>query len=114
MERDGDFNGATIISKARLLHGGRVATRSVITGEGEMKSLGLMHPGTYRLTTEAPETVEILQGSCRVKLAGEQAWNTYQAGERFSVPANSFYEIEADDVLDYVTHHGQAGGAAPA
>ncbi|HKJ09466.1 MAG TPA: pyrimidine/purine nucleoside phosphorylase [Gammaproteobacteria bacterium] len=104
-----DFDGASIIGKARLLHGGKVATRSVITADGEMKSLGLMHPGTYRMTTEAPETIEILEGNCRVKLAEEQAWNSYQAGDRFAVPANSGYEIEVEGVLDYVVHHGEAG-----
>ncbi len=104
-----DFEGATITSKAKLLHGGKVAVRSIITAAGEMKSLGLMHAGTYRMTTEAPELMEILEGNCRVKLADDQAWNSYQAGDRFSVPANSGYEIEVEGVLDYVVHHGESG-----
>lgn len=104
-----DFEGASIIGKAKLLHGGKVATRSVITAQGEMKSLGLMCPGTYRMTTEASEIIEILEGHCRVKVADEQAWNVYQAGDSFAVPANSAYEIEVEGVLDYVVHHGEAG-----
>jgi len=39
-----------------------------------------------------------------VKLADQQAWSSYQAGESFNVPGNSHFEIEVDDLLDYVCH----------
>lgn len=104
-----EFHGASIAAKAQLSYGGKVATRTMITATGEMKSLGLMHPGVYRVTTEASQRVEILAGSCRVKLADEQAWNDYQAGDSFAVPANTGYEIDVENMLDYVVHHGEGG-----
>jgi purine/pyrimidine-nucleoside phosphorylase len=101
-----DLKNVTVTRKAELSHGGRVSTRTVITADGEMKSLGLMQPGTYRFVTEAQETIEIVQGHCRVKLAGDQAWADYQAGQSFAVPAASHFEVEVDDVLDFISHLG--------
>ncbi len=95
-----------IRKKANVYHEGRVTSRTVITQQGEMKTLGVMLPGTYRFSTQAPEVMELTQGHCRVKLAGQQAWAEYQAGQSFSVPANSSFEIEVTDLLDYVCHFG--------
>ena len=101
-----EFKNVTVRHKANVYHGGKVTSRIVITPEGEMKTLGVMLPGTYRFSTEAPERIDVTQGHCRVKLAGEQNWSSYQAGESFSVPGNSQFEIEVDDLLDYVCHFG--------
>jgi len=101
-----EFKNATIRHKANVYHGGKVTSRTVITPEGEMKTLGVMLPGTYRFSTEAPERMDVTQGHCRVKLAGQQTWSSYQAGESFNVPGNSHFEIEVDDLLDYVCHFG--------
>jgi purine/pyrimidine-nucleoside phosphorylase len=99
-----EFKNSTIRTKANVYHGGKVTSRSIVTAEGEMKTLGVMLPGAYRFSTEAPEVMEVTQGHCRVKLADEQAWTDYEAGQSFSVPANSEFEIEVDDLLDYVCH----------
>ena len=101
-----EFKNATIRHKANVYHGGQVTSRTIITPEGEMKTLGVMLPGTYRFSTEAPERMDVTQGHCRVKLAGEQQWKGYQAGESFHVPGNSHFEIEVDDLLDYICHFG--------
>jgi len=92
--------------RANVYHGGKVTSRSVITADGEMKTLGVMLPGTYRFNTEAPERMEITQGHCRVKLADTQAWSEYGEGDSFEVPGNSYFEIEVTDLLDYVCHLG--------
>lgn len=101
-----EFKNATVKLKANVYHDGRVTSRSVITADGEMKTLGVMLPGAYRFSTAAPETMEVLQGRCRVKLADDQAWAEYEAGQSFQVPPNSYFEIEVDDLLDYVCHFG--------
>jgi len=100
------FKNVEVKKKANVYHDGRVTSRTVITPEGEMKTLGVMLPGTYRFNTQAPETIDITQGHCRVKLADKQTWNAYQAGESFSIPENSHFEIEVTDFLDYVCHFG--------
>ncbi len=95
-----------IVKKANIYHGGKVTSRSVITPEGEMKTLGVMLPGTYRFSTEAPETIDVTQGQCRVKLDGKQDWVDYEEGDSFSIPANSHFEIEVAELFDYVCHYG--------
>ncbi|HLD14598.1 MAG TPA: pyrimidine/purine nucleoside phosphorylase [Burkholderiales bacterium] len=92
--------------KANVYHDGKVTSRTVITPAGEMKTLGVMLPGSYRFSTQAPEHVDITQGRCRVKLADQQHWTDYQVGESFDVPGNSHFEIEVSDLLDYVCHFG--------
>jgi len=66
----------------------------------------VMLPGTYRFSTDAPERVDVTAGHCRVKLAGEQQWKPIEAGQSFHVPGQSHFEIEVDDLLDYVCHFG--------
>jgi uncharacterized protein YaiE (UPF0345 family) len=100
------FRNVEVRKKANVYHGGKVTSRTLITPEGEMKTLGVMLPGIYRFSTEAPERIDVTQGHCRVKLADQQNWNSYQAGESFTIPGNSHFEIEVDDLLDYVCHFG--------
>lgn len=98
------FKGVEVRKKANIYHDGRVTSRTVITPEGEMKTLGVMLPGSYRFSTQAPEQIDVTQGQCRVKLADQQSWASYQAGQTFNVPGNSHFEIEVVDLLDYVCH----------
>ena len=102
------FQNVEIRKKANVYHDGRVTSRTVILPSGEMKTLGVMLPGTYRFNTQAPEVMELTQGACRVKLGDDQHWLEYQAGQRFDVPANSHFEIEVTSLLDYTCHFGTA------
>jgi len=100
------FKNVEVKKKANVYHEGKVTSRTVITPQGEMKTLGVMLPGTFRFSTQAPERIDIVQGSCRVKLADSQGWTDYQAGQSFDIPGNSAFEIEIDTLLDYVCHFG--------
>lgn len=73
-------------------------------GSISVTAAGLL--AAYRFSTAAPETMEALQGRCRVKLADDRAWTEYEAGQSFQVPPNSCFEIEVDDLLDHVCHFG--------
>ena len=99
------FKNAEIKRKANVYHEGRVTSRTVLTVEGERKTLGIMLPGTYTFNTDAPEVMELIQGRCRVRIDGA-AWQDYEAGQSFSVPAKSRFDIEVRDLLDYVCHFG--------
>ena len=48
--------------------------------------------------------MEINGGQCRIRLAGNNDWQSYGAGKEFHVPANSSFEIETSELLDYVCH----------
>jgi uncharacterized protein YaiE (UPF0345 family) len=77
-----------------------------VLANGSRKTLGVILPSTLRFTTGAPEVMEGIAGSCRVRRAGESQWTTYTAGESFSVPADSSFEIACDDAYHYVCHFG--------
>jgi uncharacterized protein YaiE (UPF0345 family) len=62
------FRNVEVKKKANVYHDGRVSSRTVILSSGEMKTLGVMMPGTYRFNTQAPEVMDLTQGACRVKI----------------------------------------------
>jgi purine/pyrimidine-nucleoside phosphorylase len=100
------FKNVEVKKKANVYFDGKVTSRTVTLPSGEMKTLGVMLPGTYHFNTQAPEVMDVTQGSCKVKLAGEQAWREYKAGQSFNVPGNSSFDIEATTLVDYVCHFG--------
>lgn len=101
------FKNVEVKKKANIYFDGRVTSRSVVTPDGEMKTLGVMLPGSYRFTTGAPEILDVIQGSCRVKIADQADWRDYNAGESITIPANSHFEIEVTQLCDYVCHFGK-------
>jgi uncharacterized protein YaiE (UPF0345 family) len=100
------FRNAEIRKRANVYHGGQVTSRTLITAEGEMKTLGIMLPGVYRFNTEAPEVIDITQGRCRVRVADEIEWREYAAGESVRIPGGSHFEIEVTELVDYICHFG--------
>jgi hypothetical protein len=101
-----EYKNVTIKHKANIYDGGKVVSRTIVTDKGEMKTLGVMQPGVYRFNTQAPEVIDVLQGRCRVKLAGAQNWDEYGEGESISIPGNSHFEIDVSELLDYICHFG--------
>lgn len=100
------YTNVEVKKKANVYHDGKVTSRTIVTASGETKTLGVMLPGSYRFNTQAPEVMDVTQGACRVKLAGEQTWREYTAGQSFTVPGNSHFEIDVTSLLDYVCHFG--------
>ncbi|MDQ7058009.1 MAG: pyrimidine/purine nucleoside phosphorylase [Ghiorsea sp.] len=98
------YPNATITKKANVYYDGDVISRTVRTEDGQTKTLGFMQAGTYNFKTSAAEIMEVLHGECRVRLEGSEDWHIYSAGESFSVPANSSFDIEVADMLDYICH----------
>ncbi|WP_038246758.1 pyrimidine/purine nucleoside phosphorylase [Ghiorsea bivora] len=98
------YPNATITKKANVYYDGDVISRTITTEDGQTKTLGFMQAGTYHFKTSAAEIMEILHGECRVRLDGSQDWHIYSAGESFNVPANSGFDIEVADMLDYICH----------
>ncbi len=99
------FKNVEVKKKANVYHDGLVTSRTVITDKGEKKTLGVMLPGTYRFRPTEPERVEVTQGHCKVKIGGG-AWSEHRVGASFALPANTEFEIEVIELLDYVCHYG--------
>ncbi len=99
------YQNSEITKKANIYDGGRVTSRRVVTSDGDVVTLGIMQLGSYHFATEAAEVMELLQGACRVKLAGSEEWVSYKAGQRFDVAANASFDIEVTELLDYICHY---------
>ncbi|MBU0498999.1 MAG: pyrimidine/purine nucleoside phosphorylase [Gammaproteobacteria bacterium] len=100
------FDNVSVIKKANIYFDGKCVSHSILFPDGTRKSVGVIFPGTLSFNTGVPEIMEINGGECRVKLAGEEGWNSYRAGQSFSVPGNSAFDIETISTLDYVCHFG--------
>ena len=101
------FNNVSVVSKANVYFDGKCVSHSITLADGVKKSVGVILPSTLTFNTGAPEVMESVAGSCRVKLAGESEWKTYTAGQSFNVPANSSFDIEVSgEPYHYVCHFG--------
>ncbi len=100
------FDNVSVIKKANIYFDGKCVSHTVLLADGTRKSVGVILPATLTFTTSGPEVMELLGGRARVRLAGEQTWTDYAGATRFSVPANSHFDIEVLEAVDYVCHFG--------
>ena len=64
-------------------------------------------PSSLTFSTGAPEVMEGTGGSCEYKLDGSSEWVAAGAGEKFSVPGNSKFEIRVTGApYSYICHFG--------
>ncbi len=103
MSTPNQFDSVSVITKANVYFDGKVVSHSVLFNDGSKKTLGLIYPGAFYFGTGAAEIMEIVAGSCSVKLKGESDWKTYTAGTRFQVPANSGFDIKVESgICEYI------------
>jgi purine/pyrimidine-nucleoside phosphorylase len=100
------FDNVSVTKKANVYFDGKCVSHTVHFGDGTRKSVGVIFPAKLTFKTAEPELMEIVAGKCRVKLAGDSDWRTFHAGDSFKVPANSSFDIEPLETLDYVCHFG--------
>jgi uncharacterized protein YaiE (UPF0345 family) len=98
-----EFKGVTALAKANVYFDGKVVSHTILTPDGDRKTLGLIYPGSFHFGTDAAERMEVVAGSCRVKLDGDSAWNNYSTGQKFEVPAKSGFDIEVlSGICEYI------------
>lgn len=103
MSSPSEFSNVTAVAKANVYFDGKVVSHTVKFADGSKKTLGLIYPGQYHFGTDAPERMDIIAGQCRVRLDGTGEWRTYEAGQAFSVPGKSGFDIEVSTGLsEYV------------
>ena len=98
------FDNVSVVKKANVYFDGKCVSHTVLLADGSRKTLGVILPSSLTFNTGAPEVVEINAGKCKICLKGATEWTTYGAGESFSVPGDSSFEIETIEMLDYVCH----------
>ncbi|MHB1314331.1 MAG: pyrimidine/purine nucleoside phosphorylase [Christensenellales bacterium] len=96
-----NFENVSVVKKANIYFNGNVASRTVLFGDGARKTLGIILPGQYEFSTNDKEVMEVLSGRLSVLLPGRTAWEDYEAGELFEIPANCTFKVAAQTVADY-------------
>lgn len=100
------FDQVSVVKKANVYFDGKCVSHTVTLADGTRKSVGVILPATLTFNTGAPETMETVSGACRYRLQGED-WKPCKAGESFSIPGNSSFDIEVEgEPYHYVCHFG--------
>ena len=97
---------ATIRTRANVYFDGKCVSHTIEPADGTKKSVGVFLPSTLTFNTGAPEVMELVEGECRVRLAGQDGWASYAGGQSFDVPGDSSFDIEVTKPLHYVCHFG--------
>jgi uncharacterized protein YaiE (UPF0345 family) len=100
------FDNVSVVKQANLYFDGKCVSHTLLFGDGTRKTVGVIFPSSLTFNTGEAERVAINAGRCRVRRKDESAWQTYSAGESFSVPGDSSFDIETIETLDYVCHFG--------
>ena len=98
------FDQVSVIKQANIYFDGKCVSHTVLFADGSKKTIGVIFPSSLVFNTGAAEIMELNAGKCRIRIKGEETWATYQGGEQFNVPANSSFDIETMETLDYVCH----------
>ena len=96
----------TVSTRANVYFDGKCVSHSIELADGSKKSVGVILPSSLKFNTGAPEVMELVEGECRVRLAGADGWATYVGGQSFDVPGNTSFDIEVSKTLHYVCHFG--------
>jgi purine/pyrimidine-nucleoside phosphorylase len=97
---------ASVATKANVYFDGKCVSHGITLADGTKKSVGVILPATLTFNTGAPEIMECVAGDCEYRLAGTDAWKKSGPGEKFSVPANSSFEIRVAEAYHYICHFG--------
>ncbi|MFI6866487.1 pyrimidine/purine nucleoside phosphorylase [Nocardia sp. NPDC050406] len=100
------FENVTVTKQANVYFDGKCVSYSLQLPDGTKKSVGVILPATLTFTTGAPEVMELIDGECKVTLAGATEAVTYRGGQSFDVPGDSSFQIEVLSPVHYVCHYG--------
>ncbi len=100
------LNGVSVKPQANVYFDGKCVSHSLTRADGTSLSVGVILPATVTFNTGAAEIMECVGGWCEYKLAGSDQWVKSGAGEKFSIPANSSFDIRVTEPYHYICHFG--------
>lgn len=100
------IDGVSVTTQASVYFDGKCVSHGITFADGTKKSVGVVLPATLTFNTGAPEIMECVAGYCEYKLAGTEAWVKSSAGEKFSIPGNSQFDIRVTEPYHYICHFG--------
>jgi purine/pyrimidine-nucleoside phosphorylase len=98
------FDNVNVKRKANVYFDGKCVSHTLMFPNGTRKTIGVIFPSTLTFNTGSPELMELNAGVCKVRVKGDDEWKTYKAGDKFTVPGDSSFDIETLEMLDYVCH----------
>jgi len=97
------FANVTVTAKANVYFDGKVVSHTVLFADGTKKTLGLIYPGSFHFGTGQPELMQIVAGTCRVRIDGQMDFTPYAADTAFRVPGNSGFDISVESgIAEYI------------
>ena len=97
--------GVTLTTKANVYFDGKCVSHSYQLADGTKQSVGVVLAATLTFGTTAAEIMECVAGACEYKLDGSDAWQKSGPGDKFSVPANSKFDIRVAEAYHYICHY---------
>lgn len=98
------FEHVSINKKANVNLDGNCISYDLSFPGHTRKSIGVVLRSTVPFRADSPEVMEIVAGKCRVRVEPDGEWKAYEGGQRFQVPANARFELEAIEPTHYVCH----------
>ncbi len=68
-------------------------------------TIGVMAPGEYEFGTGKREIMHVVAGALTVKLPGSDSWETFAAGSKFEVPADSKFQLKVASDTAYLCEY---------
>jgi hypothetical protein len=97
------LENVTVSCKPNLYFDGKVISYRIDFPDGSRKTIGIIYAGTYHFGTQDAERMEIVDGTCMVKLDDHDQFRSYDPGEHFDIPANNGFDIAVEDGhIEYV------------
>jgi uncharacterized protein YaiE (UPF0345 family) len=100
------IDGVSVTTQASVYFDGKCVSHGLTFPDGTKKSVGVVLPATLTFNTGAAEIMECVAGGCEYKLAGSAVWLKSAPGDKFSIPANSSFDIRVTEAYHYICHFG--------
>lgn len=69
-------------------------------------TIGVMSIGEYEFATSEFETMSVVSGALIVKLPESDEWQTFEAGQAFTVEADKKFQVKVDVETAYLCEYG--------
>ena len=70
-------------------------------------TVGVMEIGEYEFVTSEFETMTVVSGALTVKLPDATDWQTFEAGQSFTVEANQKFNVKVEVESAYLCTYGK-------
>jgi uncharacterized protein YaiE (UPF0345 family) len=103
-----EFENVKFVAKANVYFEGKVLSHTFYTPGGNRKTAGIIFPGEYEFGTGDAEIMEVTSGALSALLPGRSDWETFPAGQKFNIGANSKFKCKSSEISEYVCSYIKA------